>query len=97
VSLLFLYPTYAVFPLLLLLLTSLSSFTCVYSFISLYFSGGRTKRARCDAKARSNKFKSRSTGLVTTNCCLFSAFLLLIVPEVCSVVMNRIVEGVMSV
>ena len=85
------------------LITFLSSlllllFTCGYSFILLaLLYGSKTKWTRCCVKPRTSKLNGKSTGLVITNYCLFSAFLLLLVPELCSVVVNRIVAGVVSV
>ena len=71
-------------------------FTCGYSFILVaLLYGSKTKWTRCCVKRRTSKFNGRSTGLVI-NYCLFSAFLLLLVPKLCSVVVNRIVADVMS-
>jgi hypothetical protein len=35
----------------------------------------------CRTKLRTNKFTGKTVGLVVTNSCLFSAFVLLVVPE----------------
>jgi hypothetical protein len=98
VSLLLLHFIFAVFSLLLLLLWHFHLHAVIRLFYLLYFMEVKqSERGAASNQELVSLMVKVRTGLVITNYRLFSAFLLLLVPEFCGVVLSRIAADVMSV